>query len=632
MLKRSLYSTLAILMILCAFTFSTALAENKLEIVQARQYGDQIVLYTLITDADSNAVYSSGLDEQRVRVSTDMHGDARIVSVQPFAQSGEGVAYTVVLDINTYALNANRLSVLQDALKMFLNMLRDSDRVMLLVTGKNGTTPVTDSFEGDRLTISYAIDAIASKDKTQSPALFKAVDRALDTFSSTNADFPARKAVLVLTYGQDDGSMAADVLAQKASQNGVPVYFITLKGKNSEGKVREVDVADIDRIARLSHGRVIDGTQDLNAAVKLMNDYIMGTQVIVALPSKEAWNALSADWNISAQIDDYTVTNSADAKYPILLTATATPIPSPTPTIMPITPTPAAVTPTPVIMLAPDRQYVVSIVWVDENNENKTRPETIVASLMKDGLNTDKMFLLNESNGWKAIWDSLPNDTSVYSVSLANVDRYNITASSVSSDQTIFTMSMTSADFLTQLLSPPLLYMLIGGAVLLLALIVILIVRQTKRSHIHMEEHEEEPDASQNDYGNIRDAISEIGSDGETLGLFDDDPEATLPMGINQCRINATITGGGETRQQTLTISRELMIGRSADCGLVLKDPRVSRKHCKLIWQPDGLFIMDMSSSSGTFMNNQPVLTKMPVRTGAMLSLGNTQILLSIQG
>lgn len=52
--------------------------------------------------------------------------------------------------------------------------------------------------------------------------------------------------------------------------------------------------------------------------------------------------------------------------------------------------------------------YEVEKVWVDGNNAKLTRPTSITVQLLADGVASGAPVTLNESNGWKKTWDSLP--------------------------------------------------------------------------------------------------------------------------------------------------------------------------------------------------------------------------------
>ncbi len=64
-----------------------------------------------------------------------------------------------------------------------------------------------------------------------------------------------------------------------------------------------------------------------------------------------------------------------------------------------------------------------------------------------------------------------------------------------------------------------------------------------------------------------------------------------------------------------------LMVGSGGDCDLVLTDPMVSRRHCRLEWKKDAWWVRDCGSKNGTFLNGIRVF-KAQVRAGDALDVG----------
>jgi hypothetical protein len=49
-----------------------------------------------------------------------------------------------------------------------------------------------------------------------------------------------------------------------------------------------------------------------------------------------------------------------------------------------------------------------------------------------------------------------------------------------------------------------------------------------------------------------------------------------------------------------------LVVGREADCGLVVDDPRISKRHARLSWDELGWRLEDLQSKNGTSVNGRP--------------------------
>lgn len=62
----------------------------------------------------------------------------------------------------------------------------------------------------------------------------------------------------------------------------------------------------------------------------------------------------------------------------------------------------------------------------------------------------------------------------------------------------------------------------------------------------------------------------------------------------------------GHDKRETLEFSGDsLLVGRSSDCDLPVKDRFVSRKHLKVLRKGEKLFIKDLNSRNGTFVNGE---------------------------
>jgi adenylate cyclase len=64
----------------------------------------------------------------------------------------------------------------------------------------------------------------------------------------------------------------------------------------------------------------------------------------------------------------------------------------------------------------------------------------------------------------------------------------------------------------------------------------------------------------------------------------------------------------GETPQSYSFSTGEVVIGRSPECQVVLKDFGISRNHAKLVVADDGVRIVDLKSKNGTQVNGVPVV------------------------
>ena len=77
---------------------------------------------------------------------------------------------------------------------------------------------------------------------------------------------------------------------------------------------------------------------------------------------------------------------------------------------------------------------------------------------------------------------------------------------------------------------------------------------------------------------------------------------------------------------QTVTIDRDMVIGRQQQADIVVQAAHVSRRHAALLLKDDGsLWIEDLGSANGTQVNAQPVSGPQQLHDGDMISLQDLQ-------
>lgn len=67
------------------------------------------------------------------------------------------------------------------------------------------------------------------------------------------------------------------------------------------------------------------------------------------------------------------------------------------------------------------------------------------------------------------------------------------------------------------------------------------------------------------------------------------------------------IANNGPLNGQQWIIEGTLVIGRDAECDIVIPDRQVSRQHARITKSINGVILEDLGSKNGTFLNNQPL-------------------------
>lgn len=78
--------------------------------------------------------------------------------------------------------------------------------------------------------------------------------------------------------------------------------------------------------------------------------------------------------------------------------------------------------------------------------------------------------------------------------------------------------------------------------------------------------------------------------------------------------------------------SGQLVLGRHRNCDLRFKFDLVSRQHCKLLIDGVKVFIEDLGSSNGTFVNRRRIQQRTSLTPGDVVRLGTVRFMLQANG
>lgn len=81
------------------------------------------------------------------------------------------------------------------------------------------------------------------------------------------------------------------------------------------------------------------------------------------------------------------------------------------------------------------------------------------------------------------------------------------------------------------------------------------------------------------------------------------------------------------SKATTFAVRLPLLVGRSEEAKFRIQQDRVSRKHCEFFEQDGGVYLRDLGSTNGTFLNGELIETsaKVPLEPGAIVKVGSLE-------
>ncbi|MDQ2714913.1 MAG: FHA domain-containing protein [Chloroflexota bacterium] len=103
--------------------------------------------------------------------------------------------------------------------------------------------------------------------------------------------------------------------------------------------------------------------------------------------------------------------------------------------------------------------------------------------------------------------------------------------------------------------------------------------------------------------------------------------QVAYPLPATPPETYAFVIRDGELSGKSFLLERPVLtIGRGVESDVVINDPSISRRHAQVVRQPNGLYVQDLASRNGTYVNGELLVGPWPLQPGDIVRLGNISL------
>jgi pSer/pThr/pTyr-binding forkhead associated (FHA) protein len=84
------------------------------------------------------------------------------------------------------------------------------------------------------------------------------------------------------------------------------------------------------------------------------------------------------------------------------------------------------------------------------------------------------------------------------------------------------------------------------------------------------------------------------------------------------------VTQGSQAGQSAALADGVILIGRGADCQIILDDDYVSTRHARVVSGENGIYVEDLGSTNGSYVNGQRITAPTTITMSDTVRIGKT--------
>ena len=526
----------------------------------------------------------------------------QVEEVVPFEETGEGVAYTVMLDVSG-TMKGNPFAQAVKGVGQMIEHLRQQDFMSLYIFGD--TVECLSDFTNDKAKLLAAFQG--KEANANITALYKAIFQARKANQRIDSILPRRRAMVIMSDGKDEGSgITIDDLSNEMMRIEIPVFSMGFT------KIDEIYLENMERLSTLTNGLYVrvQKEEDFPSQFERIQQVIMRPyRVSMHAPYKTPAGLTRIKVDVSRA--ERTITSERS-------------------------------------LLVPDPPPPV-----EEGEEEAADGMVSLVILPLEAAQAGAKWRVGDGDWLSSGEISAPLEPGIYQIAFAGVGRWMTPQSQEVEIKAGETVSIESAAFVSQPLihwiidrcfywaKMPIVYISLIGIALLLLLLLLLVIfvrnRQDKPNESETEWEDTLPVDTESK--RILDTIENLPDSGNPMGTFPYRPPdvstgilgGEVPQDVpRQPKVKVElviIEGPDKDKRYRYNIGTPpLKIGRSPACELRLSDQAVSDLHCELSADGEHVYVTDKGSRNGTIVNGINARGKSMLRDKDTFALGTTHI------
>ena len=245
-----------------------------------------VTLWVSVKDVDKKTV--AGFGAESFTVAVDNYPLTINAVTSPILK--EPIAWVLLVDCSG-SVKQQQFKSMIDAAKKIIDMMGKDDKMMIISFGTD--VKVVQDFTNDKTALFAALDPLKPDQKYTK--LFVAVREALQYQKRVDANFPARRGILVVTDGEDDGSGISinDLISQdlEPSRGGVRIPILTIGYSHKKGPTFD----NLRRLAETSGG-LFKEQPDLSEIPKTFEELLNKIQDVYKVQAE--WDGYKVDGTV----------------------------------------------------------------------------------------------------------------------------------------------------------------------------------------------------------------------------------------------------------------------------------------------------------------------------------------------